>query len=521
MDSPFDSEALETTRELLLGSERCARVDAILVDAEDVVLSGPEAEGLLVESARRTNERVNRLKQAYVAKGVDAQLVETAEAEVAEIISGMSQNPRALKELIGNPKGFPGFLAKEGAQARSRLDESVRELFDELLTQSAEDMAIMTPWSSEFNVTALRELLDDQVRTALETNHFLDVLTERIKDKGPSAKQTMGAWPQVSTTFIERPEFGDLADLVLNSSSKRTVLVGMCGAGKTQIAAKLVKQCYWNDWPFVVWIDARDRENIVSEMANLGMYMGAAGAWKMTPERRVEGCLNALALTSPRDRLFVFDGVDRVEDLEGLVPEGLGLRVIATSRRQSGWAENGWHVIPVGAFTREQSVDYLLAYTEQQDRENANRLAEELGDLPAVLSQAAADIWEVDSAIGRSIGEYCDLLRQEPFSRISRKRPGLEYPVDIVDALHEAVARALEDMDSPEAEAASEQLRNLAAPHVSGLSKSQLLTCGRDRAVSERGLDGLLDYSVCQQDPDGLLKLNRFLVRILRERSVV
>ncbi len=513
MDSPFDSEALEAKRELLLGSERCARVDAAL--AEDVALSGPDVEGLIAGFVSRGSERIARLKQAYIDKGVDAEWIDRAEIEVDDVLADAFEDAGALIELIGNPKEFPYFLWVRGLEYRESLDESVWEFFDELLTQFAEDMAALTPWTLEVGAASLRTLMDYQLQMLNETNHLLDVVAERIENRGPLKRERIGAVPEVIAYFVERAEFGELVESVVAGSAKRTVLVGMCGAGKTHLAAALAHKD-GSDWPFVVWVDAHERNHVISELGRLGMYMGSPPEWKMTPERRVEICLNSLALASARDRLFVFDGVDRAEDLDGLVPEGLGLRVIATTRQQSGWAEKGWDVIHVGPFTREQSVDYLLARTKQEDRENANSLAEQLGDLPAALEQAATDIRKVHF----SIEQYSESLQRKSVKEVIRYYRGHFYSQHIADALPEAVSEVLEGLDSDAVSAARGQLERLAALPVLGVGREQLLDFGRVIAAAERALNRLIDYSVCQQNSDGIVTINPLLARLIRDGFV-
>ena len=100
----------------------------------------------------------------------------------------------------------------------------------------------------------------------------------------------------------------------------------------------------------------------------------------------------------------MFDNAGRPDELEHLLPQGGGGRVLITSRNRT-WPFAT--LVDVPTLSRAASVALLLSRTEQHDRDAADALAEELGDLPLALDQAAAYVHE--TAI--TLGEYLRIFR--------------------------------------------------------------------------------------------------------------
>ena len=71
------------------------------------------------------------------------------------------------------------------------------------------------------------------------------------------------------------------------------------------------------------------------------------------------------------------------------MPNGNGLRVIATTTNNSGWEYQDWTIIKVGVFDRDKSIKHLLDVTDSEDHDAADALAERLGDLPIAVTQAS------------------------------------------------------------------------------------------------------------------------------------
>ena len=110
-----------------------------------------------------------------------------------------------------------------------------------------------------------------------------------------------------------------------------------------------------------------------------------------------------LAALRDRDRwLLVFDNAEDPAGLAPFLPGGPG-HVVITSRNP-GWQEVATP-LPVEVFTRAESVDVLRGRVPALAAELAEEIAEELGDLPLAVAQAAAFLDET----GMDPAEYLRL----------------------------------------------------------------------------------------------------------------
>ncbi|MEU7761616.1 tetratricopeptide repeat protein, partial [Micromonospora aurantiaca (nom. illeg.)] len=94
--------------------------------------------------------------------------------------------------------------------------------------------------------------------------------------------------------------------------------------------------------------------------------------------------------------LLVLDNVEDIDHILGLLGllHGRGDVLVTTRRDVSGaWWRRSWLApLRLGVLARQDSVDLLHRLTERVDPAGAGRLAEQLGDLPLALEQAAAYI---------------------------------------------------------------------------------------------------------------------------------
>ena len=127
-----------------------------------------------------------------------------------------------------------------------------------------------------------------------------------------------------------------------------------------------------------------------------------------------------------QDWLVVFDNAQAPADLAGLLPGGAG-HVLITSRNRQ-WSRIAAH-LDLEEFTRAESVAFVGARSGREEPEAAAELAEELGDLPLALAQAAAYI----DTRSVTVGGYLALYRDPVLARRLRD-VGLEsdeYPVSV------------------------------------------------------------------------------------------
>jgi hypothetical protein len=139
-----------------------------------------------------------------------------------------------------------------------------------------------------------------------------------------------------------------------------------------------------------------------------------------------EGALAAVAeavrqALTRRDRwLLVFDNATGPDDMMSLLPRAGGGRVLITSRNPS-WPFALPLDVPV--LRRDAAIEFLLAQTDQHDRDAANAVADELGDLPLALAQAAAYMSET----GVGLADYVDLFRTRRTELWADEKPPADY----------------------------------------------------------------------------------------------
>ena len=120
----------------------------------------------------------------------------------------------------------------------------------------------------------------------------------------------------------------------------------------------------------------------------------------------------------------MFDNANAPDEIEPLLPRGGGGRVLITSRNPS-WPFAA--PLDVPTLSRPAAVSFLLERTGQHDAAAADALAEELGDLPLALEQAAAYMVETGSALA----DYLELFRTRRSELWSEEKPPAGYPATV------------------------------------------------------------------------------------------
>ena len=404
------------------GAKSCI---GLIDDIKNEIVSDPNKD--LIRSLFKTmEEEVRSIKADLKEQGLGKDEIEsTADALIETTrltVKQLAQDDDALLDAARLPDSFFKILVHRAEPLPDWCDDTIGKLYEQLLKRVSAEFIECAKDFDRFDKVALASLLRDNLSakkqrnriergvqenrainletnrvvkedraTGLETNQLVKELVQRHPYSIPS-RLIFGSRPDVvaEDRFIERREQKQLNSLIADPTRGRTVLVSMRGCGKTQVAASLAKQCEDANWNLVAWLNAVSRESIQSDLVELAKQLGIGTSDLPTQDEVIRRCLNHLQSVGPADRLIVFDNVEDINHLTGLIPSGDGVRVVATTTNKVGWEDQGWNSIKVGVFDREKSIKYLLTVTNSDDREAADTLAERLGDLPLAIAQAGA-----------------------------------------------------------------------------------------------------------------------------------
>ena len=312
-----------------------------------------------------------------------------------------------------------------------------------------------------------------------------------------------GSRPQVTAGFVTREEQDELFDAVFTRAEPRTVLTGMRGSGKTQLAAAVAARCEEEGWPLVAWIHAASRKEIIVDLYEVALRIGIDAPKNIPLEVIVRRLLAQLRSANESKRLFVFNNVENPDDLRDLIPEGTGVRaLITTTTRHLDWDGLGWLRLTVGAFEREQSITLLCERTGDTHRKAADRIAEALGDLPLAIAQAAATAQQG----GYSLSDYLDRLSHHPLESSVNCLEGDNYPDAVGIALLMAYEQVLEQLRTkhPQHEGIAVSLLDaLSLLAASGVPSHWLLRLDGDSDAIRDTLSSLKSAAIFQESNDG------------------
>ena len=199
----------------------------------------------------------------------------------------------------------------------------------------------------------------------------------------------VGEIPREPAAFVARVMVSRLAAA---AGGGRVAVVcavtGLRGVGKTQIAAAYARARVGEGWGLVGWVNAETRDVLLDGLKGVAEGLGVADPEgdSLESARR----LRAYLQTRAGEGLLVFDNATDPDGLRPFLPATGGTQVVVTTTDRA-FAELG-QPVDVSAFTRPQSVGYLRARTGLADEDGADAVAQELGDLPLGLAQAAATI---------------------------------------------------------------------------------------------------------------------------------
>ncbi|MEV0082290.1 FxSxx-COOH system tetratricopeptide repeat protein [Saccharopolyspora sp. NPDC050642] len=219
----------------------------------------------------------------------------------------------------------------------------------------------------------------------------------------------------------------------LLSGKNTQVLHGIGGVGKTQLAIEYAHG-FAAGYDLVWWIDS-ERTGLISEQfAALAVAAGLVGT--NTDHTAAELAVRKYFRENSR-WLLVFDNA---EDPDAVRPwlSGAAGHVLITSRNPA-WNEIGTRT-EVQEFQRQESIALLRSRQPDLADAEADRLADELGDLPLALAQAGGTLAET----GLSVPEYLRLLASRTNDVLNEKPPS-SYSTSLAAAVRVSMERLAAD----------------------------------------------------------------------------
>ena len=486
------------------------------------------------EIARHLADKLTPIKRRYIDQDIDSEVLAGARTEAEILLGELIQDNELVLAAVQSPDEFENLLFQRAREFRNKVEEQAEPFFDEILGAIAQEFISQAPGSTSFRIEALKKLLDiaEDSQTILQNisedqNAIRNSLCE-IQDSisqrpvQPTAKPIrFGSRPMQTHNFLHRQEEKTLSDAIFRFSEQRTVLVGMHGCGKSQLATEVTNQAIKNAWPLVAWINARSRENIREDILELGQLLGV-DTDQQTDNSGIllKRCMNALQSQEFTDCLLVYDNVQQADDLLDLVPQGPGLHILVTTTNRTDWEQSGWNPIQISSFERRESIEILTTVTRDPNSGTAGEIASLLGDLPLAISQAAGTIKR-----GKySLDTYLQILQKRTLADSIHRPKGTGYADSVSTALWFAFEEALEQIGnkSPQLQTiARKQLNIIALLAESGVPRDWLI---EDRSTLEfskeanEALTLLLEFSICQLTEDQRkIVLHRLQARVIRE----
>ncbi|WP_086661999.1 FxSxx-COOH system tetratricopeptide repeat protein [Lentzea kentuckyensis] len=196
-------------------------------------------------------------------------------------------------------------------------------------------------------------------------------------------------------------------------------LHGMGGIGKSQTVVEYIYR-HAAEYDVVWWIRSEHPSQITASLVELARRLGLPAG---SADIAVPAVLEALRTGTPLPHwILVFDNADRPEFVRPFFPVGNG-HIVVTSRNPD-WAGVA-RPIEVDLFTRAESVELLRRRDVGISEEDADRLAEALGDLPLAVEQAAA--WRAQTLM--PVAEYLELFNQHRMELLGASSNDYEVPV--------------------------------------------------------------------------------------------
>jgi tetratricopeptide (TPR) repeat protein len=329
----------------------------------------------------------------------------------------------------------------------------------------------------------------------------------------------VGELPGRPPSFFSRDQTMDLATLFMPGPGTAIVCVvtGGHGVGKTQVAAEYARQRVERGCPLVAWVSGETRDRLLDGLMELADALGVADPEGDSERSAVLVRRELEGRTEPA--VLVVDNAVDIALVRRYLPVTGRTEVVVTS---TDLAFRGLGApVDVREFDPEVSVAYLEERTGLEDAAGAALVADELGNLPLALAQAATVI------VLRNLG-YSGYFGQLKAMSVAEMLPpdrGSPYPRGTAAAI---LLSLLAVVDTDQSGLTLDVLESIATLSGDGVSRDFLrqimddqltvkgdeLRVGRLDAVLER----LVGASLLTWTFGDVVVMHRLVARVVRDR---
>ncbi|MEU5323874.1 FxSxx-COOH system tetratricopeptide repeat protein [Streptomyces sp. NPDC021056] len=253
--------------------------------------------------------------------------------------------------------------------------------------------------------------------------------TPRRSEEGERTRQPrIWSLPPRNQNFTGRTELLGLLDERLGRGTTTVLpeaIHGMGGVGKTQLAIEYAYR-HQEEFDIIWWIPSERPGQIGQSLVELARRLGLT----TSSEVNVAGpaVREALREGTPYSRwMLIFDNADSPEQVRPYFPTGGTGTILVTSRNRRWGLVSG--SLEVDVFTRLESKELLRGSGPALAEDEAEELAEALGDLPLALVQAAA--WRTET--GMPASEYLRLFESKK-NELLETAPPPDYQLPVAAA---------------------------------------------------------------------------------------
>ena len=227
--------------------------------------------------------------------------------------------------------------------------------------------------------------------------------------------------------------------LLDNTTQEQLVLLGMGGAGKTQLSLECCRRAEASkQFTSLIWIEASSIDSIQESLKVVVSKIGGSHLVSLDVNDNLDTIVQALQQRGGR-WLAVFDNarlsaLSQQNLITSYIPEAENGKILFTGR-EAGLERLG-HVIRVSGMTESESLDLLLKRpAEEKEKTFALQVAAELGHLALAIDQAGAYI-EARNLLLKDFSEHFRLRKMAILQHIPEH---WEYRLGVTDAERDIV----------------------------------------------------------------------------------